>query len=348
MADINDIDIQPLQNKEAQTTCFFKLVSLFTVPFLIFVFFVAGFLGLINFKVEVHSVIMLGFIFVIYLFFMKHNAHYASCRFKQRHKEMYDVMNWYIQNNSLTIGEITKANAPIESFLKDFTASLRNDNFSSVAASIFPTLGILGTFISIAISMPDFSSKDSAMLEREISLLLGGVGTAFYVSIFGIFLSLWWIYFEKSGMSSFDKDIHAIKESVRHKFWTTEEIGQIHFQESLKNSEKLNNVFDKILTNDFINHMNDTLSQRLELFDNIIKHEKIALKRATEHFNNLAKIADESENISFRMQDFTSQLQKSSRVLSNIVEKLDNKERDMLDSLDELNQNISRLKNRDN
>jgi t-SNARE complex subunit (syntaxin) len=48
------------------------------------------------------------------------------------------------------------------------------------------------------------------------------------------------------------------------------------------------------------------------------------------------------------MQDFTSQLQKSSRVLSNIVEKLDNKERDMLNSLDELNQNITRLKNRDN
>jgi DNA repair ATPase RecN len=196
--------------------------------------------------------------------------------------------------------------------------------------------------------MPDFSSKDSAMLEREISLLLGGVGTAFYVSIFGIFLSLWWIYFEKSGMSRFDKDIHAIKESVRHKFWTNEEIGQIHFQESLKNSEKLNNVFDKILTNDFINHMNDTLRQRLELFDNIINHEKTALKRATEHFNNLSKIADESENISFRIQDFTSQLQKSSRILSNIVEKLDNKERDVLDSVDELNRNISRLKNRDN
>ena len=45
--------------------------------------------------------------------------------------------------------------------------------------------------------MPDFSSGNTTALEQEISLLLGGVGTAFYVSIFGIFLSIWWTFFLK-------------------------------------------------------------------------------------------------------------------------------------------------------
>ena len=35
--------------------------------------------------------------------------------------------------------------------------------------------------------MPDFSSRDSIALDLEITKLLGGVATAFYVSIYGIF-----------------------------------------------------------------------------------------------------------------------------------------------------------------
>ncbi len=339
---------------QKQGTCFFKLVSLFTFPFFIFLGVIAGFLGMIPLKVEVHSVVMIGMIFIIYLFFMKHNAHYAACKFKRRHKEMHDVMSWYIQNNSLTIGDLTKANAPIETFFKDFTASLRNDNFSSVAASIFPTLGILGTFISIAITMPDFSSQDSALLEKEISLLLGGVGTAFYVSIYGIFLSLWWIYFEKTGMSSFEKNISVIKENVRHRFWTKEEIEQIHFKESMKNFEKLNSVFEKISSNEFINNMQETLQQRLDLFDNIIHLEQNALQKASSHFNEVMKIGEKSmqiseqhfesyENIALRMQDFTNHLQENSKILSVVQKELSYKENKFENLSDNLNENVKKL-----
>jgi hypothetical protein len=233
-------------------TCFFKLFWLFLAPFLLFMGVVAAYLGYIPLKVEIHSVVMIGIIFIIYLFFMRHNAHYAACKFKYKTKQMHDVMSWYINNNRLKIGDITRANAPVDRFFKDFTATLRNDNFSSVAASVFPTLGILGTFISIAITMPDFSSANSAVLEKEISLLLGGVGTAFYVSIYGIFLSLLWIYFEKSGMSVFQRDIFEIKENVRHLFWSKEQIEQAHLQESIKNFKDLNTnieILTKALSN---------------------------------------------------------------------------------------------------
>ena len=101
---------------------------------------------------------------------MKHNAHYASCKFNKRHEEMSLALKWYIKNNRLRIGEVSKANAPFDAFMQDFSSSLRNDNFASVAAAVFPTLGILGTFISIALSMPDFSSQSSA----KVLLAMGG------------------------------------------------------------------------------------------------------------------------------------------------------------------------------
>ncbi len=334
-------------SREKQGTCFFKLVSLLWFPFLIFLGVIAGYFEKISLKVELHSVIMIGTIFIIYLFFMKHNAYYATCKFKRRDEEMQNVLSWYVKNNQLTIGDVTKANAPIETFLKDFSATLRNSNFSSVAASVFPTLGILGTFISIALSMPDFSSQDSALLEKEISLLLGGVGTAFYVSIYGIFLSLWWIYFEKSGMSDFERNIDTIKENIKHHFWSKEEIEQIHFQESMKNFEKLNSVFSKITSNEFINEMHDSIGKRVDLFDNIINHEQNVLQKASAHFNDLLKVSQkgikESDKFIKSYEDISSHLQKSSEILSIVHKELLQKDDKLQDVTRNLNQNIAQL-----
>ncbi|WP_199774320.1 MotA/TolQ/ExbB proton channel family protein, partial [Campylobacter jejuni] len=76
-----------------------------------------------------------------------------------------------------------------------------------------------GTFISIALSMPNFSSSDTAALEQEIALLLSGVGTAFYVSIYGIFLALWWMFFEKFGKSKIERLLNRQKNSTSGFFW---------------------------------------------------------------------------------------------------------------------------------
>jgi len=189
-------------------------------------------------------------------------------------------LSGYINGNLLSIAGTTKANAPFDGFIKEFSSTLRNENFSSVAAGIFPTLGILGTFISIAVSMPDFSSNTSEALEHEISLLLGGVGTAFYVSIYGIFLSIWWIFYEKTGVSSFEKDVRMIKGATRSFFWEKEEIEQTYFRKSMENFKNLSAVFDTISSQSFIENMNRTLEQRLVIFDTIIEREQKAVESA--------------------------------------------------------------------
>ena len=316
--------------------CSLRWLALVWLPFLIFAGIVASYFGYIDFKVELHSIIMIGSIFIIFLFFVKHNAHYASCKFIKRHGEMSTALKWYIKNNRLTIGDTTKANAPFDTFMQGFSSSLRNDNFASVAAGVFPTLGILGTFISIALSMPDFSSQSSAQLEREISLLLGGVGTAFYVSIYGIFLSLWWTFFEKSGMSRFEKNIHNIKENIKHYFWSREEIEQIHFAKSIDNFERLNAVFSNMDTKTALDNMQMTL-------DNASAHFVSVIKEADKSMHKSEKLYESYDNISLSMQHVVNRLEENNILMRQALDKISHKEDNLQDITERLTKNIAHL-----
>ena len=171
-----------------------RIFTLLTVPTLLFILVILCYFGVLPLKVEIHSVILIGAIYFIYLFFIRHNAYFVACKFRTLYADLQIALLDYINNNLLTIAQTSKANGSVDDFLQDYTSNLRNSNFSSIASGIFPTLGILGTFISIALSMPDFTSNNIAALDSEITKLLSGVGTAFYVSIYGIFLSIWWIF----------------------------------------------------------------------------------------------------------------------------------------------------------
>jgi hypothetical protein len=336
MSDITFFDL----SENHQTSCFFKIVYLLFIPLAIFLAIVAGYFQIIPFKVEVHSVFLIGIIFVLYLFFLKHNAFYASCKFKNELPLFKEQLKEYIQKNKLSIGGKEKANAPFDAFAKEYTSNLRDENFASVAAGIFPTLGILGTFISIAISMPDFSSKTSAVLEREISLLLGGVGTAFYVSIYGIFLSIWWILFDKAGISAFEKSVNYIKERTKSLFWSKEEIEQTYFQKSMENFERLNSVFDNFAKDEIIENMNKTLNQRIEMFEKIITLEQESISKTSAIMRENLEITNQAQDTQkvlfaeFKLmlkeaQETSSRLEKSSTSLENIERSLKSKEENL-------------------
>jgi len=47
--------------------CIFKLLWLLSIPVLLFLFAIAGYLKLVNFHVQIHSILMIGSIFIIYL-----------------------------------------------------------------------------------------------------------------------------------------------------------------------------------------------------------------------------------------------------------------------------------------
>jgi hypothetical protein len=316
-----------------QTTCrpLSRIFILLTVPSALLALVIMCYLGKLPLKVEIHSVILIGFIYFIYLFFVKHNAYYVSCKFKTQHESMFFNLKDYIDNNLLTIDDTTKANGSVDDFLKDYTSNLRNTNFSSIASGIFPTLGILGTFISIALSMPDFSSANTTALEQEISVLLGGVGTAFYVSIYGIFLSIWWTFFEKIGMSRFEHDTYMIKETTKSYFWTKIDIESIHIRSNLNNFSKMSEVFEKLTSSNMMDNINLLIEKRVEILDEILKKELILSTKISENIDNNEKLStmlkDMTLNMSTTIRSFEQQKDGyvlSAQLLNNSIEKLNN------------------------
>ena len=314
-----------------QTTCkpISRIFILLTIPSALFVVIILCYLGKLPLTVEIHSVILIGFIYFIYLFFVKHNAYYVSCKFKTQYSAMFFSLKEYVDNNLLTIDNSTKANGSFDDFLKDYTSNLRNTNFSSIASGIFPTLGILGTFISIALSMPDFSTGTTTALEQEISSLLGGVGTAFYVSIYGIFLSIWWTFFEKIGMSRFEHDAFLIKESTKSFFWTRIDIESIHIKSNLDNFSKMSEVFEKLTSSNMMDNINLLIEKRVEILDEILKKELILSTKISENIDNNEKLStmlkDMTLNMSTTIKSFEQSKDSytlSAQLLNNSIGKL--------------------------
>jgi methyl-accepting chemotaxis protein len=224
----------------------------------------------------------------------------------------YDVTKVYFAglrntkyDNLLTIAQTSKANGSVDDFLQDYTSNLRNSNFSSIASGIFPTLGILGTFISIALSMPDFTSNNIAALDSEITKLLSGVGTAFYVSIYGIFLSIWWIFFEKFGLSRFHHDSYIIKESTKNFFWTKIDIESIHIKSNIDNFSSMSKIFAELTSSQAMYDINRSIEQRAKSIDELLQKEYMLSLRIDENIANFEKLASAVEKLSLQSNSQT-------------------------------------------
>ncbi len=310
-------------NSKFYTNCkpFSRIFTLLTMPTLLFLLVILCYLKILPLKVEIHSVILIGLIFLIYLFFVKHNAYFVACKFRTLYSDLQLSLNEYINKNLLTIAQTSKANGSVDDFLQDYTSNLRNSNFSSIASGIFPTLGILGTFISIALSMPDFTSSNIVALDSEITKLLSGVGTAFYVSIYGIFLSIWWIFFEKFGLSRFHHDSYIIKESTKNFFWTRVDIESIHIKSNIDNFSNMSKIFEELTSSEAMRSINSSIEQRTKSLDELLQKEYMLSLRIDENITNCERLAKTIESLSLQTNMQNSIYKEISQDLNkNIVE----------------------------
>ncbi|HJE02964.1 hypothetical protein AAX26_00696 [Aliarcobacter thereius] len=310
-------------NSRFITNCkpFLKIITLFLIPALIYALVLLCFFDYLPLKIELHTVILIGVIFFIYLFFIPHNAYFVSCKFKNSFKDLKEKLLIYTNNNLLTIDESIKANGSAEDFLKDYTSSLRNSNFSNIASGIFPTLGILGTFISIALTMPDFTSSSTAILDMEITKLLGGVATAFYVSIYGIFLSIWWIFFEKFGISRFEKDSFIIKDSTKKLFWTKIDIESIHIKSNIDNFSKINDIFKELTSSKVMQTLNESIEQRFENLERVLEKEQNLSNKLDKNISNFENLLSSAESLNYKIRNQNDVFMDMSKELNkNIVE----------------------------
>lgn len=289
-------------DKPQKTSCFSHSLAILLIPFLFILGLVLAYFDVISLKVEAHTLGIVMFIFVVFISFVKHNANYSVCYMKSSFSHMEEGLHAELRDNALTIMGKTKSTLVIQDFIAEYYTDIRNDNFARVAPSVFPMLGILGTFIAIALSMPDFTVQDTGALDREISLLLSGIGTAFYASIYGIMLSLIWTYFEKRGMAKIDKQVFDLEKIYKNRIWKKAElIKHQHMQSELKD-QKIVQTLKETFDMNFIKEINE---QYLKNFTTIMNETNnsftqltINMKEASSELHRtLEKINDKNESV---------------------------------------------------
>lgn len=315
---------------EERKGCAGNFIVILSVPFLLFLALVASYFGYLSLKVELHTLLILGFIFFIFIFFIKHNANFTACKFKNSFYETEEKLKIFLNSSELEINGKVKSLANIDEFLENEITKMRNDNFSSVASTIFPMLGILGTFIAIAISMPNFSVQSTEALDKEISILLSGVGTAFYASIYGIFLSLWWIFFEKRGISKINALVEYIKRVYRKNIWTKDELERYRLLLEQESNVNIVQTLKDVFNTDMIKSLNQRYIEDFQIIVDKTSNnfEKIAsdMQNATANFENSLKEMYHSENalkatikIDETLKNFTESIDK----LQNSIQSID-------------------------
>jgi biopolymer transport protein ExbB/TolQ len=289
-------------DKPQKTSCFSHSLAILLIPFLFITGLVLAYFGIFSLKVEAHTLTIVIFIFIVFSYFVKHNANYAICHMKNSFTHMEEQLHAALRENELTMMGKTKSTLEIKDFIAEYYTDIRNDNFARVAPSVFPMLGILGTFIAIALSMPDFTVQDTGALDREISLLLSGIGTAFYASIYGILLSLLWTYFEKRGMAKVDKQIYDLEKIYKERIWKKSElIKHQHMQSELKDQkivQTLKETFDmgfiKELNEQYLKNFTSIMHETTSSFTQLTIHMKEA---SSQLHQTLDRIDDKNESV---------------------------------------------------
>ena len=274
--------------EEKRQSCFGNAFVIVLLPMLFLIALALGYVGVLPLQVEVHTLVIVSFIFLVFVLFVKHNANYAACHMRGSFVKMEEKLQEALRANALTIMGKTKSTLHVKDFVEEYYKDIRSDNFAKVAPSVFPMLGILGTFIAIAISMPDFTVKNLDTLDREISILLSGIGTAFYASIYGIALSLIWIYFEKRGSTKVEKNLYDLERIYNNRVWKEAElIKHRHMLSELKDKEIVQTL-KETFNMDFIRELNEQY----------LKHFTAVISEATDGFTAITKnIQDVSHSL---------------------------------------------------
>lgn len=271
-----------------------RFMMLSSIPVLLFILLLLGYSNIIPLKVELHSIIIIFLILLIYMFFVSHNAWYSFATFRNSLNTVVEEIDNYLLANELIIAGKKKSFGNIEYFFDNHIKNIRNDNFANIAASIFPTLGILGTFTAIAISMPNFTVESKEALESEITILLSGVGTAFYASIYGIFLSIWWIFFEKRGLTKIQNDIDEMKLQYKSLIWDKSEIELYKILDTQEQNKRFLEKIENIVTPEFIFKLDSVAQSKLELIEKINEEYRNSEQRLSKNYLELTKLFEDA------------------------------------------------------
>ena len=179
--------------------------------------------------------------------------------------------------------------------------------------NLLPILGVIGTFAGICIGLADFNSNE---IEKSVPLLLQGLKTAFWTSLIGtslaVFFNVWYSFKDKKDVDDEDDEIPLLKLQI-------------------KELQAISEKFNSFLDNQTIN--NDSLKNLTDFFNN---NENKNLKKFEEIKDEL-KVLNEK-------QEKTNNFYENSLLKLGILDELNRKYDKNIENFSLWNENISILK----
>lgn len=147
-------------------------------------------------------------------------------------------------------------------------------------------IGVCGTFLGLTIGLYGVNLDTTALeMQKSINSLLGGMTTAFWTSLFGMFFSIVYTYLEKKALYNFSTTISRICNNLNEKYYISPEERIKHLYESnfkivddqgkelhygdvirriKEDMERLSSAADNINEEFLINIMNKAVSESLK------------------------------------------------------------------------------------
>ena len=223
--------------------------------------------------------------------------------------------------------------------------------------NLLPILGVIGTFAGICIGLADFNSNE---IEKSVPLLLQGLKTAFWTSLIGtslaVFFNVWYSFKDKKDIEDEEDEIPLLKlqikelQSISEKFNSFLENQAIN-NNSLKNlTEFFNNNEDKNLKKfeeikNELKVLNDKQEKTNSFYETSLLKLEILDEINKKYDKNIENFALCNENISVLKENSILNLEENKKLNSNTTETLTKLELLEKINTDTLNKNSSIFKN---
>ena len=174
----------------------------------------------------------------------------------------------------------------VSAIMKDIS-----NNYWQSFGSIFTGVGILGTFLGLTLGLSgvDLSSSDVSVLKDGIGSLLSGISTAFYTSLFGIFLALVYGYLYKRCRDSLAETLFILSEQIEKMYprRTVEQWLSVEHSQSVEQTKVMKN-----LSQDMAENLSELLDTQLsngfnELCQNLENQMKPTFEKLYAAINSL-------------------------------------------------------------
>ncbi|MCH7396732.1 MotA/TolQ/ExbB proton channel family protein [Belliella sp. DSM 107340] len=223
---------------------------------------------------------------------------------------------WISYKSSFGFGDLNKTTEDARDYFNEYNLILNNSNFRYYLTlpNIFVGLGILGTFVGLVYGISSFDNlSDSSVIKESISVLLSGMGTAFYTSIVGMFFSIFFNIIEKK---QFYKTFRKIKQ-ISNELNNTYRISKIELEQ--QNHKSLVKVLSEVFSYTSSEGVQVPPNMVFYTLDQELKEQSRALKSfSTDLANSLEAMS------TIIMEEFDQSFQRVfQETLLPVIEKLD-------------------------